>query len=70
MNQVELCPDVQSPELSVPCPSLPRGAAPTLDALPWTGALLFLLVGIAIGAIVCGLVLLYYRKRNAEVIDR
>jgi hypothetical protein len=62
---VELCPDRQSPDIDVPCsPSttLPGFSPP--DALPFTGTAWFwLLVGIAVGAILVGLLALWYRRQ-------
>lgn len=75
MRAVDLCPDAQSPELSVPCqtptPGPSPGVAPTpspdIDFLPWTGTAWFwLLLGIAIGAIIVGLILLWYRRRDDD----
>jgi len=52
---IELCPDVQSPELSIPCPTdVPFIPSPTgLDGsgqLPYTGieTLLLVLVGVVV----------------------
>lgn len=65
---VQLCPDVQSPELSVPCPTLPQvnthpGAG--TGTLPFTGsAWIDLLIGIAIGMILVGLVWWYYSRQT------
>jgi hypothetical protein len=56
MNQVEICPDAQSPDIDIPCPTItlvpPRDTVsrgPGGEVLPFTGLDLVLLL---IGAVV------------------
>lgn len=67
---VRLCPDVQSPELSVPCPTLPQ--QPTQGGgltIPFTGDWISLLIGIAVGMILVGVVWLYYYRKSSNADD-
>ena len=71
--QVDLCPDAQSPEISTACPPDldligPADRFNPPDILPFTGTAWFwLLLGVAIGAFIVGLLILWAsRKRQRE----
>lgn len=68
MNQVSLCPDLQSPELSIPCPT---GSPPTLDGgltdLPATGLDVWPSIIVATILILIGLAIWLYERHLEKV---
>lgn len=58
-----LCPDVQSPELSVPCPTDPGPLFSPPDLLPHTGTdLIFLLFHLALLAVLIGVAVMVWKR--------
>jgi hypothetical protein len=70
MSTVELCPDLQSPELDVPCTTtatIARG--PSYEPLPTTGLELWVYVLLALIMVAIGLAIRHIDRRLEEKAD-